>query len=323
MESLLLIQYLQINPDSVISFEYQPKRYLTSSIKLTNLAPHSIAFKIKTNAPFSYLVKPRLGIINPNNTKIIDITMQPTDYDSCRMTLNDKFLINVCPIGKHFSAMSITNQDFNELVKNTPIKMIQSAQLKVDLVFEQSELHDNSVDTRDTSGCESSPAKNENLSKEKKLEKISTLKFLESFDRQFSDKGDLDTSFQSFLDDGQTKNNDLKMMLKCQSASEIPLQTFQNKFQYFERQISAVNVKDNNLKNKTENFKKVGELSQFCPNKLQEEKKQLKEGLNKFQENISKIKNKKLSLKIKEDHLFLLGLVVALIGVLLGMFKPN
>ena len=58
--------YLKSIPNTKIDFNYVPLKYLTSDLNMTNITDQPIAFRVKTNVPISYLVKPHLGIILPS-----------------------------------------------------------------------------------------------------------------------------------------------------------------------------------------------------------------------------------------------------------------
>ena len=55
--------YFKSLPDTKIVFNYVPQKYLTSGLNMTNITDQPIAFRVKTNVPISYLVKPFRGII--------------------------------------------------------------------------------------------------------------------------------------------------------------------------------------------------------------------------------------------------------------------
>lgn len=87
--------HVSIKPDSSVDFEYSPRCTVTSSIVLTSVASGNIAFKVKTTAPKSYIVRPNQGVLLPNESKDLIITMQPLqDYPT---EVNHRFLVRTAP----------------------------------------------------------------------------------------------------------------------------------------------------------------------------------------------------------------------------------
>ncbi len=90
--------YLRIAPESIIPFDYVPRKYLTSRLILSNPSSHNVAFKVKTTVPTSYLVKPHNGYLPPQSSIEINITMQPTEYNASMPPITDKFLVSAFPL---------------------------------------------------------------------------------------------------------------------------------------------------------------------------------------------------------------------------------
>lgn len=70
---------LHLEPDSTLHF----RRALRSAspsrmLKLTNVHPGNVAFKVKTTAPKAYLVRPSSGTLRPNESQEVQIILQPT-----------------------------------------------------------------------------------------------------------------------------------------------------------------------------------------------------------------------------------------------------
>mmetsp|Transcript_9242 Transcript_9242/g.8121 ORF Transcript_9242/g.8121 Transcript_9242/m.8121 type:complete len:186 (+) Transcript_9242:46-603(+) len=125
-------KYVLITPDQEIAFNYVPKKYLTSSMTLKNMTEKHVLFKIKTNQPACYLVKPHTGTISPQTEVQIAITMQPTEYNPQSATIKDKFLINAFPLPEEANIQNIPQ----DIWKNLPSNQIQNAKLKVALKYD-------------------------------------------------------------------------------------------------------------------------------------------------------------------------------------------
>jgi hypothetical protein len=77
---------------------------MKASITIDNIFNQNVAFKIKTTQPKFYVVKPNQGVLDKNQSIIIDITLQPnkpgqTIEQFLQETKIDdnKFLIEVAP----------------------------------------------------------------------------------------------------------------------------------------------------------------------------------------------------------------------------------
>jgi len=129
--------HLLLDPPKEITFNYFPKKYLSSIFKLTNAKDYPVAFKVKTNVPAHYVVKPHIGAIPSQSSVEINITMQPTDYNPQNASINDKFLVEAVPVpaGVDLSSLSDPNQ-FQQLWSSTSKSQAQSDKLKVVLRFD-------------------------------------------------------------------------------------------------------------------------------------------------------------------------------------------
>jgi len=129
--------YLRIAPDSTISFDYIPRKYLTSRLILSNPSSHNVAFKVKTTVPTSYLVKPHNGCIPPNSSLEVNITMQPTEYTAQTPILNDKFLVSAFPLNSETDMAAVHDPvRFNKLWAEVSKTIMQNKKLSVALNFE-------------------------------------------------------------------------------------------------------------------------------------------------------------------------------------------
>ena len=84
------MELLQAVPDE-LEFCFQPGRVLCRSFHLHNVTSTPVAFKLKTNAAQSYIVKPGRGLIAPGDNARISTYMQPQLY----MPVSHQFLLQV------------------------------------------------------------------------------------------------------------------------------------------------------------------------------------------------------------------------------------
>lgn len=68
---------LRITPDKTLEFEAVGGAQAPVVLKLENAQSTHTAFKIKTTAPKSYLVKPSSGVLEPNGSLEVNILLIP------------------------------------------------------------------------------------------------------------------------------------------------------------------------------------------------------------------------------------------------------
>ena len=74
-----------------VSFMYNSKEVSPTTITITNISNSPVAFKVKTNAAQSYIVKPNLYQLPPGEKVIVSITPKsdiPTVCYHCSCSLN-------------------------------------------------------------------------------------------------------------------------------------------------------------------------------------------------------------------------------------------
>ena len=86
---------VDLDPDSVVVFSGDFCSSTSTALSIKNLsAEESVIFKIKTNAPQRYVVKPHRGTIGPGATQEVAMTLLPFNYKETEK-YPDKFLIQV------------------------------------------------------------------------------------------------------------------------------------------------------------------------------------------------------------------------------------
>ena len=130
--------YLDVNPSQVITFDYFPRKYLATKLRLSNPTHGNVAFKVKVTVPTCYLVKPHIGYLAPDSFIDIDITMQPTSYNpQTAAALTDKFLVNAFLIDENVDAIALNdNVRLNKMWEGIPKSSIQADKIPVLLNFD-------------------------------------------------------------------------------------------------------------------------------------------------------------------------------------------
>merc|ERR1712232_179433 len=77
--------------DSMLNFTRSPSGQSVQTLRLTNRHSGYVAFKVKTTAPKSYLVRPSAGTLKPQDSQDVQITLQPQGSDG--QTASHRFLI--------------------------------------------------------------------------------------------------------------------------------------------------------------------------------------------------------------------------------------
>jgi len=76
-----LEQVLKIKPPNELSFVGPFTQPVSSVMYLSNPSDRKVCFKIKTTAPKKYCVKPNSGVIDPDDSVKISVSLQPFEFD--------------------------------------------------------------------------------------------------------------------------------------------------------------------------------------------------------------------------------------------------
>lgn len=85
---------LEFNPSSVLVFIVEPFVTSSTTLEIRNITDSHIVYKLKTNNPSGYLVKPSMGLLRPHETRTLDIMAHA--YSEMPPECNDRFLIKAC-----------------------------------------------------------------------------------------------------------------------------------------------------------------------------------------------------------------------------------
>ncbi len=182
-----------------ISFNYVPKEYMTSTLKLTNLEDHPVIFKIKTNAPDHYLLSSHTGIIQRQSSIETSITMKPISFNPQNGSINDLFLVQAIALPNKSELVTLFNlATFQKVFANTPKSSVQSYKLKVVLKLD-------SLSSSSSSGRRNS----ESLMDSFMSEDFKSIKGNDSCCLENVDSGAFSMSFGKRLSTGSNTQNDL------------------------------------------------------------------------------------------------------------------
>eukprot|EP00744_Colponema_vietnamica_P001643 GILI01002702.1.p1 GENE.GILI01002702.1~~GILI01002702.1.p1 ORF type:complete len:258 (-),score=99.00 GILI01002702.1:406-1179(-) len=141
---------LKLTPAKELTFPRAIGKSSTISLQLKNEENQRIAFKVKTTAPRSYLVRPNQGFLDPQQSLDVNIILQPLKEEPPAES-SDKFLVQSATVPAGFDGdVSKLLAELTEKDKN----LIQSHRLKVvfepasspssDASYPSSHTHDNS-----------------------------------------------------------------------------------------------------------------------------------------------------------------------------------
>merc|ERR1719221_1559579 len=94
-----MMTLLTLEPDTELLFcksasTTSPSRML----KLTNTSSEHVAFKVKTTAPKSYLVRPSTGTLPPGDAQEVQIILQPQSGNEGAAGTSDRFLVQAVKV---------------------------------------------------------------------------------------------------------------------------------------------------------------------------------------------------------------------------------
>ena len=119
---------LLLEPNQVLTFIYTPNTPMTSQIHLKNISSSNLAYKLRTNSPSSYSVRPTQGILAANEAKTITVILQ--SKEKLPDTTKDKFLILHSTTSLSFNSSLAEINEFWKSIQ-TQLPTFKSAKLGV------------------------------------------------------------------------------------------------------------------------------------------------------------------------------------------------
>ncbi|XP_072983449.1 vesicle-associated protein 1-2-like isoform X1 [Typha latifolia] len=104
---------LRIEP-SELKFPFEVKKQISCSLQLSNKIDDYVAFKVKTTSPKKYCVRPNSGIVPPQSTFDVIVTMQAQREAPPDMQCKDKFLVQSVVVSAGATAKDITLEMFTK-----------------------------------------------------------------------------------------------------------------------------------------------------------------------------------------------------------------
>ncbi|KAI3756825.1 hypothetical protein L1987_56648 [Smallanthus sonchifolius] len=122
-------ELLSVEPQE-LQFPFELKKQISCSMQLTNKTNNHVAFKVKTTNPKKYCVRPNTGVVLPNSTCDVTVTMQAQKEAPLDMQCKDKFLLQTAVASPGATTKDITPELFNKESGN----QVEECKLKVSYV---------------------------------------------------------------------------------------------------------------------------------------------------------------------------------------------
>eukprot|EP00475_Leptophrys_vorax_P036099 TRINITY_DN6035_c0_g1_i1.p1 TRINITY_DN6035_c0_g1~~TRINITY_DN6035_c0_g1_i1.p1 ORF type:complete len:251 (-),score=35.66 TRINITY_DN6035_c0_g1_i1:200-952(-) len=105
----MLGEILSVQP-SELKFPFELRKQVSTSLRLVNVTSEYVAFKVKTTSPKKYCVRPNTGLVPPQSSTEVVVTMQAQKEMPPDLQCKDKFLVQSVLVPA--SASKDTSQDF-------------------------------------------------------------------------------------------------------------------------------------------------------------------------------------------------------------------
>nr|GEZ18047.1 vesicle-associated protein 1-2-like [Tanacetum cinerariifolium] len=102
-----------------LKFPFELNKQISSSLQLTNKTDNHVGFKVKTTNPKKYCVRPNTGVVLPQSTCEIIVTMQAQKDAPPDMQCKDKFLLQSVVASPGAAPKDITPEMFTKASGNT------------------------------------------------------------------------------------------------------------------------------------------------------------------------------------------------------------
>eukprot|EP00246_Nothoceros_aenigmaticus_P012079 TRINITY_DN357_c0_g1_i1.p1 TRINITY_DN357_c0_g1~~TRINITY_DN357_c0_g1_i1.p1 ORF type:complete len:257 (-),score=47.52 TRINITY_DN357_c0_g1_i1:403-1173(-) len=106
-------ELLHIQPGE-LKFPFEVKKQISCSLRLVNATDSYVAFKVKTTSPKKYCVRPNTGIVLPQASADVTVTMQAQREAPPDMQCKDKFLVQSVLAPQGMQSKDVNQELFNK-----------------------------------------------------------------------------------------------------------------------------------------------------------------------------------------------------------------
>lgn len=108
------MKLIRLEPEQVLKFSPSaPNGSANRTLRLTNITNNHVAFKVKTTAPKSYLVRPSSGTMSRGDSLEIQITLQPGGGEEVNQ---HRFLVQAMAVS---SSVTLQREDWTKAPKDS------------------------------------------------------------------------------------------------------------------------------------------------------------------------------------------------------------
>ncbi|XP_024319246.1 uncharacterized protein LOC100838116 isoform X6 [Brachypodium distachyon] len=135
-----------------LQFAFEVNKQVSSSLQLTNKTDGYVAFNLKTAHSEKYRTDPNRGILPPQSTCKVVMTMQPQEKAPLHMQCSDKFLVQSTRVSEACTTEDITSETFNKEMG----KIVDEVKVSVAYVAPSQQLStvwEGDSDTKDATLC--------------------------------------------------------------------------------------------------------------------------------------------------------------------------
>lgn len=107
----MLGELINIQP-AELKFPFELKKQIQCSLRLVNVTSEYVAFKVKTTSPKKYCVRPNTGVVPPQSSAEVTVTMQAQREAPPDMVCKDKFLVQSVTVPQGSSTKDLSQDLF-------------------------------------------------------------------------------------------------------------------------------------------------------------------------------------------------------------------
>ncbi|KAJ7558140.1 hypothetical protein O6H91_04G026000 [Diphasiastrum complanatum] len=123
-------EMLSVQPGE-LQFPFELKKQISCSLRLVNNTNSYVAFKVKTTSPKKYCVRPNTGVVLPQSSSDITVTMQAQREAPPDMQCKDKFLVQsvIAPHGTTAKDVSqdLFNKEIGKEIHESKLRVVYTA----------------------------------------------------------------------------------------------------------------------------------------------------------------------------------------------------
>lgn len=118
-------EIISVQP-SELKFPFELRKQVSTSLRLVNVTSEYVAFKVKTTSPKKYCVRPNTGLVPPQSSAEVVVTMQAQKEMPADLQCKDKFLVQSVLV-----PASVSKDNYQEMFNKENGREIHEIKLRV------------------------------------------------------------------------------------------------------------------------------------------------------------------------------------------------